>query len=269
MISRYDAILNGVPLSSLSAAILITDISYTAPAVDYETFSIAKRHGARIYRRYVESAQVKISFAIREYNIRTRQEICNEIVRWARNGGILQCNDRQGQRLHCVCSSFPYIASAQKWTDNLSMTFTADTLPFWESTTETIVELTSSGGYVQSTVAIPGNIEAALVSATVVTANYPDPAEGQDPTQVTRLDFEAGGTAITLTGLTIGKKQTITIAYDENLIQSIKHGSTSLLGKRTAASDSDLMAACAENVRFRFRASAEATVTYKVRGLWL
>lgn len=269
MISRYDAILNGVPLSSLSSAILITDINYTAPAVDYDTFAIAKRHGSRIYRRYVEEAAVKITFAIREYNIQTRQQICNEIVKWARNGGILQCNDRPGQRLRCVCTGFPYIASALKWTDPLSITFTAHVLPFWESTMETIVELTSTGSYAQKTVLIPGNIEAALVTAEVKTANYQAPAEGEEPTKVTRLDFEAGATAITLTNLEIGANKTITIAYDDNLIQSIKEGSTSLLGKRTTASASDLLASSAENVRFRFRSSAEATCTFKTRGLWL
>lgn len=267
MISRYEAVLNGVPLSSLNANILITDIEYSSPNVSYDTFSLAKRHGSRIYRRYVKNASVTISFAIREYSIQTRQEICNEIVKWARNGGILQTNDRMGQQLRCVCSSFPYIQSALKWTDTLSITFTAYTLPFWESTMETIVTLTSTGSYVQSTVAVPGNIESALVEVEVKTASYPAPEEGQDPTQVTRLDFQVGDTSMSLTGLEIGGNQTITIAYDNNLIQSIKKGNTSLLDKRTG--DNDLMATCAENNRFRFRSNAEATATFRTRGLWL
>lgn len=270
MISRYDAILNGVPLSSLNANILITDIETVQPAIRYDSFTLAKRHGSRIYRRYAETAAVNIKFAIRQYDIQTRQEVCNEIIKWARNGGILQTNDRMGQRLRCVCSAFPYVSSALKWTDELTITFTAYLLPFWENTMETIVELTSTGGYSQQTVLIPGNIEAALVSAEVKTAaSYPTPEEGQDPIQVTRLDFEAGSSKITLTGLEIGANQTIKIAYDDNLIQSIKVGSTSLLDKRSTGSDDDLVANCAENVRFRFRSNVEATVTYRLRGLWL
>ena len=66
MISRYEAFLNGIPLSSLSQSILITDIKYQSPVLGYELFSVAKRHGSRIWQRVAEQAQVTIEFAIRE-----------------------------------------------------------------------------------------------------------------------------------------------------------------------------------------------------------
>lgn len=256
MISRYEAFLNDIPLSSVSPSILITDIKYQSPVVGYELFNIAKRHGSRIWQRVVEQSQVTIEFAIREYSTYNRQTVCNAIVNWAKNGGVLKCNDRPGQRLACVCTEFPHIASVLKWTDTLSITFTAYQRPFWEDETPTIVTLTSTGSRVQQMAFIPGNIEEALVEVEV---------EADD--DVTSLSFDVGEYQMELSDLTMSEGDSMILYYDDHAIQHINQGLNSLIGNRTGSTD--LLARCGEQNVFRFRAYDAAHVTFKVRGLWL
>lgn len=254
MISRYEAILNGVPLSTLSGNILILDIKYNSPSINNETYSVAKKQGERIHRRYLNKSSVTIDFAIREYDIRERQVICSEIVKWAKNGGILQTNDRTGQRLRCVCETFPVISSALKWTDTLSIVFSAYALPYWEE--EIPSTLTLTGSNTNGTLYVPGNVDGAFVEASIK-ANA----------TLSTINLWCNNRTIALANISVASGQTIVISYDYEMIQSIKVGNTSLLDKRVGVDD--LLANCGETNSMAVVANASVTVTYSVRGLWL
>ena len=75
MKSRYRATLNGIELESISPSILLTDISYGPPKRQNSAIRAARRDGARIHDRYKEKAECTITFAIREYDIASRQEV--------------------------------------------------------------------------------------------------------------------------------------------------------------------------------------------------
>lgn len=254
MISRYEAYLNGVALSSVSADIVILDIEYSTPGARDEMFTVAKRQGARVHRRYVEKTSVAINFAIRNYDTRVRQRICGAVVKWAKNGGILKINDREGQRLHCVCDTPPVITSALRWTDTLRVAFVAYSLPFWEEVVPSVLQL--SGTQEEGLLYVPGNVDGAMVGA-AITANA----------ALSTVTLGVNGSTLTLSGLSIASGQVINITYDENMIQSIKVGSTSLLSKRTGADD--LVAKCGETNTFTLSADASVTVNFSVRGLWI
>lgn len=254
MISRYEAILNNAPLSGISPDILILDIRYTPPAIENETYTVAKRQGARIRRRYVGKSTVVIDFAIMAYDTRRRQEICNSVAKWAKNGGILWTNDRTDQRLKCVCDAFPTITSALKWTDTLSITFSAYAIPFWEEIIPATLSLTGTSG--SGRLYVPGNVDGALVEATIKVNKA-----------INSVTLTANDTSITLAGISIGAGNTIVISYDDDGIQSIKNGTTSLLDKRTGSDD--LLANCGVVNALSFSAYASVTVDFKVRGLWL
>lgn len=254
MISRYEVSLNDVPLGNISPYILILDVRYTPPAISNETYTVAKRHGARIHRRYVDKSTVTIDFVIRAYDIRHRQEICNRIVKWAKNGGVLWVNDRPGQRLRCVCDSFPVIMSALKWTDKLSIAFSAYALPFWEEVLPASLKLTGTSA--KGSLYVPGDVDGAMIEATV-----------KADASLSNITLAANNRLLTLSRLSVAAGQTITVTYDDEMIQSIKVGSTSLLDKRTGADD--LLANCGENNALSVSANAPVTVTFKVRGLWL
>lgn len=254
MISRYDVFLNGVALSSISHDILILDVQYPPVTIRNETFALARRQGAQITRRYVDSNSVSVLFEIRSYDINERQAILNSIVRWAKSGGILQTNDRQGQRLRCICEQFPSVSSAKNRGQEMQIVFSAYSLPFWEDVYP--ANLTITGTNASGSLYVPGNVDGAFVEATA-TANG----------TLTSIKFIAGNTNLTLSGINVASGGKVVIAYDDDMIQSIKTGNTSLLSKRTG--DDDLLVNSGETSMFGVVANVSCSVEYRVRGLWL
>lgn len=254
MISRYNAILNDVPLGNISSDILILDIKYQAPTFQDDTFAVAKRNGARLVDRIFQKTEVSVIFEIHAYGTKERQSICNDIVRWAKNGGVLETNDRDGQYLQCVCTGFPVIESVKNWTDPLTITFTAYAYPFWQEKIPSTMTLTGTTG--SGILFVPGNVDNALVRARIK-ANA----------SLSSVELTVNGRILSLTGLSVNANQIIEISYDENAIQSIKVGSTSLLDKRSGVDD--LLARCGERNTVAFSSNASADVTFDVKGMWL
>lgn len=254
MTSRYNAILNNISLNTLDEDILILDIQYQAPGYQDNTMNVAKRNGIRLVDRIYETVAVSIVFEIHSYSTQKRQAICDDIIRWAKNGGVLETNDRPGQYLKCVCTNFPVIQSAKNWTDPLTITFTAYAYPFWQEKEAAKLTLTGTSG--SGTLYVPGNVDGALVSAEVK-ANA----------SVSSFSLTVNGRTLSLSGLSLSTNQIVKIEYDDNAIQSIKVGTTSLLDKRTGVDD--LLAKCGEKNNISISASASVSATFAVRGLWI
>lgn len=254
MISRYDAVLNGIALSSIHPSILVLDVNYQAPNTEFSMYNVAKRQGARIHKENTGGISVSVSFEIHEYSTVERQHICNLVSLWAKNGGNLEINDRPGQRLRCVCSQKPNIQSARNWVDPVTVTFTAYTLPFWEES-EYAVKAFSAGTSGDGLLYVPGSVDGAYFEADIV-ANA----------TLSSVSLTANGRTLTLSGLSVSSGKTIKITYTNEMIQKIMVDTTSLLNKRTGADD--LIAKCGELNSVSFSASASATVTFKARGLW-
>lgn len=255
MIGRYEAILNDIALSSVAPEILILDINYAQPRIMYETYTSARRQGARIYRRSIDRTTVSISFEIHAYDTKRRQAICDAVQQWAKDGGILTTNDRVGQRLRCVCDMFPTINSVLKWTEPVTVAFSAYTIPFWEQdipTTATLTAGTSGSAYMY----VPGVVEDAVVEVEAVSGGA-----------LTSLSLTVNNRTLSLSGISVASGGKVVISYDDNMIQSIKTGSTSLLNKRTGVDD--LLANCGKSNAIGFTSNVSCTVTFKVRGLWL
>lgn len=253
MISRYEATLNGISLESINPAILLTDISYDPPSRRYSTYAVAKRDGSRVYRAYKEKSSVTVQFAIREYDTMKRQSICQQICAWARNGGTLRTNDRDGQMLKCICEQLPSIPSVLQWTEPLSITFAAYELPYWQDVN--LSTLTLSGTSNNGTIYIPGSAPDTVMEVEVTAG-----------AEITALELTVEDTTLTLSGLSVASGNSIVISYDDHMIQSIKTGSTSLLNKRTGADD--LIAKCGQFNLVSYTANASCDVTFRGRGLW-
>lgn len=254
MISRYDVFLNGVSLNAISPEILIHDIQYPNLTIRNETFALARRQGAHITNRYLGSNSVSVLFEIQSYDVNERQDVLGRVVRWAKKGGVLQTTDRRGQRIRCICEQFPRITSAKNRGQEMQITFSAYSLPFWESVSP--ARLTLTGTSTNGSLYVPGNVDGAFVELTA-TANG----------ALTNITFTAGETELTLSGISLTSGQKIVIAYDDDMIQSIKRGNTSLLDKRTG--NDDLIVNSGEISTFAITANVACTVEYRVRGLWL
>jgi len=253
MISRYDASLNGVSISSINPAIVVTDIQYAEAGRKHQTYSLANMDGGQIYQSTKEKASVTILFMIRAYDVAERQRICRDIGRWAQMGGELKCNDREGQKLVCVCDAKPYISSAMRWTDNLPVTFTAYEIPYWQEVS--ISSLSLSGANGSGTLFVPGDAPETLVETTITAS-----------AALSSVSLTVNGKTMTLSELSIASGESIVVSYDEHGILSIKTGTTSLLNKRTGADD--LRAVCGEKNSVSFTASASCTVVFRARGRW-
>ena len=253
MISRYEAYLNEVALSSISPDILVLNIEYSPPETQYVTFNVANRNGARIHKDYTASVSVQITFEIHNYDTLKRQAICQNVALWAKNGGYLETNDRLGQRLRCVCTQKPALNS-RDWTAPVTIVFTAYVIPFWEQEVPASITLTA-GTSGSGQLYVPGNVDGALAEVDIL-ANA----------SLSSVSLTVNGSTLSLTGLSISSENTVKIAYDDQMIQSIKVGTTSLLNKRTGADD--LVMKCGEYNTVSFSSSASVTVTFKARGLW-
>ena len=255
MISRYEAVLNGVGLSGLDADILIHDIKHSPSAFTDNRYSVAKRNGLRTDKRSFSSVSVTIVFEIHAYSVMTRRAICDAVCAWAKDGGKLETNDKNGQFLQCVCTQFPSVESTRNWTDELSVTFTAFEIPFWQESVQTIVTF-SAGTSGTKDFFVPGSGDDNVIEA-IIRANA----------SLSSVAITVNGRTLTLSGLSVAQNKEIKILYDDKGIQSIKVDNTSLLNKRTGVDD--LLAKCGKINTASFTASASVNVTLRTRGLWV
>ena len=146
MIGRYEAYMDGTALSAIDHSVMITDIRHNPATIQRKTERMASRPGSRDYGKTIGSASVVITFEIHEYDPAKRQAICDKIAAWANYGTYLMTSDRLWKRLKCVCDKFPSVQSAKKWTDPITMTFSAYNPPFWQENNETRVTLGGMSG---------------------------------------------------------------------------------------------------------------------------
>lgn len=255
MISRYEVTLNGNKLSEINENLLILNVEYVKPEYRDAVFSPAKREGEIVTERIKARARVNVSFELHVYDIAERQAVYQQVVAWCKNGGVLEINDRPGMRLIAVCEDYPTIDSVRDWTNPLSLTFASRSFPYWEDSEETVATL--SGANARGAIVVPGAIGNAFATVTVTALN-----------NISQLTVSIGGNTIQLTGLSVARNSIVVFGYDDDGFLYIKNGNTSLLNKRTGASDDDLFAVCGQSNPISVIASAPVTARFSVRGCW-
>lgn len=249
MISRYEAYMDGVSLSSIDPAIYVLNIVPDSVQKQYNTNKVANRMGSRVVKASIESTSVTVNFEIHEYDTVKRDAICRKIQQWA-DGNVLEVSNKPEQQLECVCTEYP-VADAKNWTEELSMVFTAYNVPYWQEKNAKNITVTTEN----ETAYVPGNAPESLVSAVVTVGS-----------SITSCTLSVGSKSITLSGISASAGDTITLDYDEKNILRIKKNNTSILNKRTAASADDLTAVCGKYNTFS--APATCSTVFTVRGCW-
>lgn len=261
MRSRYKAVLNGVSLTEISPKIAIRDISYSPAEIRRTTSSLANRSGAMVAGEdQYNGARCEITVEIHEYSTIKRQELCQAIIAWAVNGGVLEINDRPDQMLVCRCDDLPSISSVQEWTEYITMSFSGYESPCWQDIHPAVLALsgTSGSGYL----AVPGVGIKTFAEVEIVPQST-----------ITSITITVEDTSITLAGLVMASGEKIRIWYDRG-IQKIRiihadNSETSILNKRTATSSDDLVVTSGKRNAVAFSASAVANVKISARGVWL
>ena len=253
MISRYEAWMDGVALSSIHGDLYVRDIICEAANITSTSAKPVSGLGAYISNRSRDALRVTIEFELYIYDPVMRQAACADVVRWA-NGTALKVSDRPGQVLQVVCDDPPAISSALRWTDTLAVSFLAYETPYWVA--DAPVSVTANN--TSTNLYVPGNVPNTLAKArvdAVITAG----------SAITSATVTVNGKTISLSGISVGSGSTIVFSHDESGILSIKTGSTSLLDKRTAASADDLLADCGAVNTF----ASNRNCTFSVKGMWL
>lgn len=254
MISRYQVSLNGSDMSSINPNLLVLDVNYGDPSYTIESTTVGGRDGAVVLNESKEAASVTVTFELHIYSVAERQRVCQLVNTWAKNGGILRINDRNGQRLNCKCSRLASVASAKNWTDPLTVAFSGFQPPYWEDDTATEIEL--SGTNESALGAVPGNGKDAYVSCTAI-----------PEATLTHLTLKAGASIFELTGLSVPAGETVSVDYQEGVLR-IRHGNSSILGSRTGGSSDDLKVPCGQESTFAVIADVAVDATFSVRGCW-
>lgn len=254
-LTRYMCAIDSIGLQDIDPTIFITDIQETTPKIRTETVRNAFYDGLRLMRVNRQSLSVSVTFCVREYDTDRRKAIAEKACDWAKDGW-LTINDRPGQRLWVVCDKLPVITSALKWTDALTIGFTAYAMPFWQETYPASATYTGKNGSVNI---IPsGNLDCYLEAEIVATGGT-----------VNTLTITVNDRTFSFSGLGLPKNQTLSIGYDaENHLQFMRVGGTSVLSKRSAVSADDLLLHPKRANAISLTADTEVRATFKARGLW-
>lgn len=257
MRTRYDVYMDNLPLDAIDPAIYVTDVQETPVSYDATTMQRAKGDGLRVLRRLRDSKQVRVAFMVRETDVGRRRDIVQRVAAWAMGGKYLALGDRPGQRLRVLCETLPGITSALKWTQELTMVFTAYAMPYWEAETPTRASFTGTSGtaVIRNAGTAPCFLEAEISNTSGATLD----------TVMLGMD----GQALSFTGLALGAGKTLKIYYDDKWILRAEVDGASVLSKRTSGSDDDLILPTGKATTVTISADKAVSVTLKARGLWL
>lgn len=256
MISRYAVWLNDVSLAEVDPRIYVSDISYPVPTIERKTSRLAGRDG--LYSgdsEYIKERKISITFVVREYSTQRRQEIIQNVILWASNGGWLKTSDRVGQKIYVKATGLPAATSVMRWLDELAVEFTSFDYPYWQD--EAVQEITLANNAL-GTLYLPG-VRDACVEASILAQE----------SITSYLNIQCGDTQIIIGSPGMAENDIVTIGYSEDHhIMDIKLWTVSILNKRLPTSDDDLIAKPGNNT-VTFAADGAALCTLTVRGVYL
>lgn len=252
MMTRYGVWMDEIPLHEIDPAVYVIDIEESVPAVNVMTSGRGMGDGTHVLSRRRQSLSVTVRVMVHEYDIAKRKEIFGKIAEWATNGKYLMISDRPGQRLRVSCDIPPTAGSSLRWTNIVSVTFTAYEKPYWEDTEKTTISKTGESG--SMTMNVPGNAGKTTVDVKV---------ENTGGAAITDFTVAVGDTQFAFPGINIAPGATASYEYDDEGILHIP------AQNRTPESSDDLLAVCGANNAVSFTASGSCTVTVSARGRWL
>lgn len=252
MITRYQCALNGVPLHSLDEGVHIIDYTELPPQRRVVTSATAS-HGLRLLTRVREALTVQVRFMLVNPDPERRRALLQRVLAWAGGGGVFTTPERPGQQLQVVCTSTPAM-SALAWLDEMTLSFTAYAVPFWEGCDAVHQAITSEG-----TLLLPGSAGDAPVDCTVTNT-------GSEP--LTTLHLTCGDTHMTFDGLSLAPGAIFSMQTAGGLLRAEADG-VSCLMQRSGDSSDFLLAPCGQECPIAVSADQPVTAIFSARGRYL
>lgn len=260
--SVTDVWLNRVSPRDLDPAVIVADVREHPPAMDVKAVALAGGEGSRLLRSRVTALSVSVDLELHEPVPQRRRMICGLVARWAAKGGWLTWADRPGQRLRVTCDAPPVVTSALRWTQTLTVTFTARELPCWESLRPLTIRAASPAASGALTLRPPGDKEAPLEAE--VTAGA----------AVAALTLTLGGQALRLSSLGMAPGEALLLGHDGRgltrlIVRGPGGGERSVLHLREPESDDELLLEPRADNEIRWEADGPVLPAFMARGRWL
>lgn len=256
--SLFDVTIGSVALSTLSDKIYIRDI--IEEPYEEEIFKASKAYyaGQRVSKKVRRALSVRVVFVVRERNPQKRAEIFDSIASWAESDRTLFVNYRtitrvtengytytEGRRLsRVVVTEPPAINSANKWTQDVAITFTAFDVPYWEDESKYGYSFAANTLDIFSRYQYSGNIYNRGTAESPVTMRITNDSSSQ----LQSMNIRCGNSWFYFEKLDIDPGAGLEIDYDSDsgILQILERRSDGLLGAnkmpcRTAESQDDLM----------------------------
>lgn len=251
--TRNNVWLDGLSLQAIDPAIFITDVQEHEPEQQVITAARAAGEGQHLLRQTRQCLSVTIRFAIREQHVARRSAVLQKVKAWCRQGGFLSISQRPGLRL-CVSPGRLNTLSALRWTEELTLTFTAHHTPWWEEAFPTQITLP------KSSLNLPGDASSAPMDLRWV-CSFSGTVD---------LCVSTPLSAITFSGLSITKKQELLLTHREGVLVATLDG-TDILPYRTPESSDDLLLVCGDTnaVAVTVNGETAAGCILSARGRWL
>lgn len=264
MITRYRAWMDGAALDEIADSIYITDIVEPETQVEVISLPLAGRSGSRLQSNHRRSKTVLIRLMIREYDVKVRKDVLNQVLTWAQ-GEALEINDRADMVLYVRLDNVPQISSL-KWTETITLSFTAWDVPYWMGKSGWMTGYSIGTTSVSFNQMSRGNAPA-FVGITVTNTG----SAVLNTVTITVADRYH----MRLEGLGLTQNQIVSISYDNKGRLSILRRSggldpVSLMDKLTPDSDDELRSVPGEAyVKSTVEVGQSFSAQMEVRHLWL
>ena len=261
MNSRFAVWMDGQGLQDIDPAVLVLDVTESAPETDLRTAAPAAGAGMRVAALRRMSLTVTVTFLLRERSPVRRAAVMEKIAAWA-SGKCLTVSYRPEQQLRCRCTALPAAGSALKWHAALTVAFTAFACPFWEARQASAAWITPAAAE-GAAVLMPAGCAPACAEVLVI---------NQSGQTVNNLRLDCGDTFFAFTGLGLADGERLLVTHDDlGRLQLTVLGETSrsVMARRAARSHDELIALprCANRVAVT--ADAPVTAKFTARGRFL
>lgn len=257
MIDRYEACLDGISIRDKDPRIIIAGIVESPPKERTEATALGYTHGSRLTKTVRQELSVSVAIVIKETDMRKRDAVYEAIKKWGRNAGYLTISARENQRLYV--EEMGIKTSGKKWMETITLVFTAYARPFWENIAAYGASISTAALTGTASLLAPGNADECTVDAEITAVGG----------TLNTLTVTVGGSTMAFASLGIVAESKLSISHTATGLLAIKSGDTSLMAKRSAASDDDLIALPGLSSAVGFESNVTCTAAFRTRGRWL
>ncbi len=145
MLLRFDATNGGTKFSEIADEVILLDIIEQPAEMDVQTARYAGGSGMRVSSATRTALKVQLVYVIRTQDPVRWAAVHDLVAKWATNASKLTVSTRPGKMLAGKFYTLPARNSVLRWTDELTMTFVAYEVPFWQDANMSISAFISSG----------------------------------------------------------------------------------------------------------------------------